>query len=80
MKTPEQISEWLRYQPWLGKFMRNCRNVGRITKKKAENILKGMLGEHTMRAGFLWSRTPEGLGYWRKKHEQFKEWYHGTEE
>lgn len=76
-KTPEQVSEYLRRQPWLGKFMRNCRYVGRIPKDMAYEIFEGRMGEHTIRAGFSWTRSPEGLGYWKKKNDEFKEWYHG---
>lgn len=78
-KTPEQIAEWLRVQPWLGKFVRNCRNVGKIRKAKAMEILTGKHGEHTLRAGFIWTMSPEGRGYWNKKNEEFKSWYHGKE-
>ena len=78
-KTPEQIAEWLRVQPWLGKFVRNCRNVGKISKAKAIEILTGKYGEHTLRAGFTWTMSPEGRGYWNKKNEEFKAWYYGRQ-
>lgn len=80
MKTPEQISEWLRYQPWLPRFMQHCRYIGRIKKQQAEDILKGKFGANTIRAGFTWTRTPERVGFWRKINNDFLHWYHGTEE
>ena len=78
-KTPEQISEWLRYKPWLKKFMKNCRNIGKIRREGAMKILSGEMGLLTIAAGFTWSRSPEGLGYWKEKDRQFKEWYYGNE-
>lgn len=78
-KTPEQISDWLRFQPWLGKFMKNCRKVGKISRAKAYAILEGKFGEHTLRVGFTWTLSPEGLGFWKRRNEEFKEWYYGNE-
>lgn len=76
-RTAEEISEYLKAQPWLYKFLRNCRWKGKINKAKAQAIINGEFGEHTLRAGFTWTLSFEGMGYWKKKNDEFKEWYHG---
>ena len=78
MKTEREISEYLRVQPWLKKFLRNCRWKGKINKIKAQSILSGAFGEHTLRSGFIWTLSFEGMGYWKKKNDEFIKWYYGS--
>lgn len=66
-------------QPWLYKFLRNCRFKGKIKKAQVQAILSGKYGEHTMRSGFTWTLSFEGFGYWKKKNDEFIKWYYGNE-
>ena len=78
IRTTEEVSEYLKAQPWLYKFLRNCRWKGKINKAKAQAIINGEFGEHTLRAGFTWTLSFEGMGYWKKKNEEFLKWYYGS--
>ncbi len=77
-RTAEEISDYIKEQPWLYKFMRNCRFKGKIKKAQALEILNGKFGENTLRAGFSWTLSFEGLGYWKRKHNDFIKWYYGS--
>lgn len=78
IRTTEEVSEYLKAQPWLYKFLRNCRWKGKINKAKAQAIINGEFGEHTLRSGFTWTLSFEGMGYWKKKNEEFLKWYYGS--
>lgn len=78
-RTSEEVSEYMKGQPWLYKFLRNCRFKGKIKKAQVQAILSGKYGEHTMRSGFTWTLSFEGFGYWKKKNDEFIKWYYGNE-
>lgn len=77
IKTDAQVSEWLRKQKWLRKFVGNIRNLTETSKTEALRILGGYYGANTIAAGFDWDRSPQGKEYWQTKDREFKEWYYG---
>lgn len=77
IKTPEQVSEWLRKQKWIRTFVRTMRATHQ-SKKAATKILQGHYGPNTIAAGFCWVDSPQGQEYWHKIDQQLREWYYGT--
>lgn len=75
-KTPEQVSEWLKNQPWARKFVQTMRD-SHTPRKIAVQVVNGELGALTIAAGFSWEDSPQGLKYWHEKHKELIEWYYG---
>lgn len=79
MKTEREISEWLHQQKWISAFVRNLKEVGKMTKREATKILLGQYHLNTIAAAFKWDKTRQGHEYWNNKHKEFKDWYYGTQ-
>lgn len=68
MKTPNQVREWLKAQPWYLKFVTNT--------LKAHN---GYLGAATITDAFDWLDSDEGQEFWENVNDQFMEWFNSNE-
>lgn len=65
-----KVSEWLRSQPWIGKFLNNLIREC----KEPDDVLMTLLGTDgtaTISCAFSWEDTPEGRAFWEKIDRQF---------
>lgn len=76
IRTPEEISEWLRKKKWIRTFVRNMRDIGAMSKEAVERVLTGYYGANTIASGFVWSRSPQGTEYWHERHKEFINFYY----
>lgn len=75
MKTPEQIKEWLKAQPWYEQFKNNVIGDWSNTSKGIKRTLSGENGITTIALAFNWQISNEGFCFWDDIDEQFRNWY-----
>lgn len=67
-----KASEWMLKQPWLSQFVDNCI----AAHDSPDEILSYLLGAesaNTINAGFIWSKTPEGIDFWKNIDDEIEE-------
>lgn len=76
MKTKEEILEWLRQHDWYQSFETNTIHHHQITT--IDEYLSDIITENqqalVILVAFYWSKSKEGVLYWGKIDDEYKEW------
>lgn len=73
MKTPEQITDWLKGQRLYDKFVQNY-NRGVRHRMTLAAFLKKTSAENVISSAFVWHDTHEGNRYWCRINNNFLKW------
>lgn len=73
MKTPEQITDWLKGQRLYDKFVQNY-NRGVRHRMTLAVYLKKTASENVITCAFVWHDTREGNRYWFNINNNFLKW------
>ena len=73
MKTPEQITDWLKGQRLYDKFTANY-NRGVRHRMTLATFLKKTSAENVISSAFVWHDTHEGNRYWCRINNNFLKW------
>lgn len=73
MKTPEQITDWLKGQRVYNKFVQNY-NRGVRHRMTLAVYLKMTASENVITCAFVWHDTREGNRYWFNINNNFLKW------
>lgn len=73
MKTPEQITQWLKDQRLYGKFYVNY-NRYMHRRWKFNDFLKKTAPEKLFSCAFVWHDTLEGNAYWNRMNNKYLKW------
>jgi hypothetical protein len=73
MKTPEQITDWLKGQRLYDKFVQNY-NRGVRHRMTLATFLKKTPAENVISSAFVWHDTHEGNRYWCRINNNFLKW------
>lgn len=73
MKTPEQITDWLKGQRLYDKFVQNY-NRGVRHRMTLATFLKKTSAENVISSAFVWHDTREGNAYWCRINNNFLKW------
>lgn len=81
MRTAEEIRRWIERQPWFTSFWlqtKACRpnEIYCSSYEDLKRILSGQNGAHTLLGAFDWLTSIEGLEFWKKENNRFKNWYY----
>lgn len=73
MKTPEQITQWLKDRSLYGRFAANYNRSARHKASLAAYIKKAAPAD-LLACAFVWHDTPEGNRHWFNINNDFIKW------